>query len=469
MAQKFKETIIKQVTIGNLTDGGRCIAHAANQIVFVAQTAPGDIVDIKITKQKKGYAEAIPIHLHKPGKARIQPFCSHFGVCGGCQWQHISYQEQLAAKEQLVKDKLMHIGHIPCPPVAQIIAAQPTQYYRNKLEFTFSNKRWLSETEIQDGHLLDRRALGFHKPKYFDKVVAIKHCYLQPDPSNAIRLAISQFAQDQDWDFYDLRQNRGLLRNLVIRTTTTQEVMVIVQFGEADKPKIDLMMDYIQQQFPGLTSLQYVINTKPNDTFYDLPVHCYAGQPYVTEQIDGLQWQIGPQSFFQTNPAQAKVLFKTVLELAALQGHELVYDLYTGVGTMAHCLAQQAHHVVGIELIESAIKDARINAKINQLNNVSFQVGDIRTMLHEELLATYGKPQLIVVDPPRAGMHLDVIKQLLYIAPEKIIYVSCNPATQARDINYLQATYQLTQAQPIDMFPHTSHVENVALLTKKSA
>jgi 23S rRNA (uracil1939-C5)-methyltransferase len=466
MARKFKEPIIRQVTIGNPTDGGRCLAYLDDQVVFVDQAAPGDVADIRLTKQKKGYAEAILVALHQPGPSRVQPFCAHFGVCGGCQWQHMSYEAQLVAKEQLVKEKLIRIGQIPAPPVASIIAAHPTQYYRNKLEFTFSNKRWLSETEIQSGNLLDHQALGFHKPKHFDKIVDIQHCYLQPDPSNPIRLAIKQFAQAHGFSFYDLRQNKGLLRNLIIRTTSTQEVMVILQFGEQDQDSIDHLMHYIKTQFPELTSLQYVINTKGNDTFYDLPVHCYAGKPYITEQIGDLKWQIGPKSFFQTNTAQAQVLFNTVLKLAALQGHELVYDLYTGVGTIAHCLAQQAKHVVGIELIEGAIEDAQINAQLNQLNNVSFQVGDICTMLNAQLVATYGQPHLIVVDPPRAGMHPDVIKQLLQIAPKKIIYVSCNPATQARDINYLQAGYRLMQVQPIDMFPHTSHIENVALLVK---
>jgi 23S rRNA (uracil1939-C5)-methyltransferase len=462
-----QEKVIKQVTIGAPTDQGKCLAYLEGQVVFVEQAAPGDIADIKITKQKKGYAEATITHLHQIGPTRVQPFCEHFSICGGCQWQHISYASQLAAKEQLVKEKLIHIGKNPHPPIAPIIAAAPNQYYRNKLEFTFSNKRWLTDAEVKSSGLIDRHALGFHKPKHFDKVVDINHCYLQPDPSNAIRLKVREFAVSQGFSFYDFQRNCGLLRNLIVRTTSTGETMVIVQFGEADQAKIDQLMAHIKVQFPQLTSLQYVVNTKPNETFYDLPVHCYAGSAYIVEQIGDLKWQIGPKSFFQTNPTQAQILFKTVLDLAHLQGHELVYDLYTGVGTIAHSLAKQAKGVVGIELIEGAIEDAKINATLNQLKNVSFHVGDIRTMFNEELIAHYGQPDLVVVDPPRAGMHPEVIRQLLRIAPKKVIYVSCNPATQARDINYLQEIYQLQQAQPIDMFPHTSHIENVVLLAKK--
>jgi 23S rRNA (uracil1939-C5)-methyltransferase len=467
MASKYKQDIIKGVTIGDLAEGNRCVTRVDNQVIFVEQAAPGDIMDIQILKKKRGYAEAIPVQLHKSGPSRIQPFCMHFGVCGGCQWQHIDYTTQLAAKEQLVKDKLIRLGRIANPPVAKILAADPIQYYRNKLEYTFSNKRWLTQQEIQSDQPLDRYALGFHKPGYFDKVVDIQHCHLQAEPSNAIRLAIRQFAREQGYSFYDFRTHQGLLRNLIVRTTSTGEVMVIVQFGELQEASIVHMMDFIQEKFPTLTSLQYVVNTKYNETFYDLEVHCYAGKPFITEVIDGLQWQIGPKSFFQTNSMQAKVLYQIVANLANLQGHELVYDLYTGVGTIAHFLARQARQVVGIEMIEGAIKDAQINAQLNHLNNVSFWLGDTKDIFNEQLLKECGMPDIIVTDPPRAGMHPDVVQQLLRVAPERIIYVSCNPATQARDIHDLQDRYELTHVQPIDMFPHTSHVENVALLVKK--
>lgn len=468
MADKYKQRIIQNVVIGELAEGNRSVARVDNQVFFVEQAAPGDIMDIQIIKKRRGYAEAVPVQLHQAGATRTEPFCEHFGVCGGCQWQHVNYSSQLTAKEQLVRDKLIRLGHITNPPVATILAADPTKYYRNKLEYTFSNKRWLSEEEIKSDSPLDRYALGFHKPGYFDKVVDIIHCYLQSEPTNSIRLAVRKFAREKGFSFYDFRANQGFLRNLIIRTTLIGEVMVIVQFGEAQETYIAEMMEFIHNEFPSITSLQYVINTKPNETFYDLPVHCYAGKPFITEIIDGLQWQIGPKSFFQTNSTQAKVLYKTVETLANLQGHELVYDLYTGVGTIAHFLARKARHVVGIEIIEGAIEDAKINAALNQLTNVSFWLGDMKDVFNNELLATCGKPNLIVADPPRAGLHPAVISQLLEVAPDRIIYVSCNPATQARDIYGLQEKYQLTHAQPIDMFPHTSHVENVALLVRKT-
>ncbi|OJW71270.1 MAG: 23S rRNA (uracil-5-)-methyltransferase RumA [Candidatus Amoebophilus sp. 36-38] len=468
MAHKYKQQLIKNVVIGDLAEGNRCVARVDNQVIFVEQAAPGDVMDIQITKKKRGYAEAIPVELHTPGPNRVEPFCIHFGICGGCQWQHIAYEAQLVAKEQLVRDKLTRLGRIVTPPVAKILAAEPTVYYRNKLEYTFSNKRWLSEEEIQSNQPLNRDALGFHKPGYFDKVVDITHCHLQAEPSNVIRLAIARFVRERGFSFYDFKNHQGLLRNLIIRTTLTGEVMVLVQFGQANEADITATMEFIQSQFPTLTSLQYVINTKFNETFYDLPVACYAGKPFITEIIDGLQWRIGPKSFFQTNSTQAKVLYKTVEALANLQGHELVYDLYTGVGTIAHFLARKARHVVGIEMIEGAIEDAKINAALNHLTNVSFWLGDMKDVFNEDLLAACGKPDLIVVDPPRAGMHPAVIQQLLAVAPEKIIYVSCNPATQARDLYELQEKYELTHAQPIDMFPHTSHVENVALLVRKA-
>ncbi len=467
MKKQLPQPIIPQVLIGDLAEGNYCVTRVNNQVVFVENAAPGDIMDIHIIKKKRGYAIAAPLHLHTPSPVRTTPFCSHFGVCGGCQWQHVSYPAQLATKEQMVKDKLIHLGHINNPPVAQILAADPIQYYRNKLEYTFSTKRWLTKEEIQGHQPLDRQALGFHKPGYFDKVVEIQHCYLQGDPSNAIRLAVGQFAREQGMSFYDFHTHQGALRNLIIRTASTGEVMVIVQFGTAQEAEVEQMMQLIHTQFPQLTSLQYVINTKFNETFYDLPVHCYAGKPFITEVIDGLQWQIGPKSFFQTNSKQASVLYRTATNLADLQGHELVFDLYTGVGTIAHYLARKARQVVGIEMVEGAIQDAKTNAALNHLNNVSFYVGDMKDILQAAYVAAWGKPQVVVTDPPRAGMHADVIQQLLELEPEKIVYVSCNPATQARDIALLAAKYQLIQAQPIDMFPHTSHVENVALLVRK--
>jgi 23S rRNA (uracil1939-C5)-methyltransferase len=467
MAPQTPKEILRQVVIGGMVERGRCVARVDNLVLFVTQVAPGDVVDLRIVSKKKGHAEAVPVYIHSAGPARVQPFCQHFGVCGGCQWQHVSYAEQLAAKERLVLEKLVYIGHLQSPRVAPILAANPTEYYRNKLEFTFSNKRWLSTTEIEEHTQLDRRALGFHKPGHFDKVVDIKHCYLQPAPSNIIRTTLAQFAKEHDLSVYDLRQNNGLLRNLIIRTTTTGEVMVIVQFGQAVADKIERVMHHLQTQFPQLTSLQYVVNTKKNETFYDLPVCLYHGQSFIKEQIDGLQFRIGPKSFFQTNTAQTQVLYRKIRELAALHDDEIVYDLYTGVGSIAISLAQCARHIVGMDVTEAAIADAQVNARMNNVSNTTFLAGEVERLLDAQCLSTHGNPHVIVTDPPRAGMHPKVIEQLLNIAPERIVYVSCNPATQARDILLLSEKYQLVTAQPIDMFPHTHHVENIALLTKR--
>jgi len=468
MATRVFKEVLEQVVIGDMVEQGRCIARVDGLVLFVTRVAPGDVVDLRIIRKKKGFAEAVPVHIHSAGHARVQPFCQHFGVCGGCQWQHVSYAEQLAAKERLVLEKLIHIGHLQAPCVAPILSANPTEYYRNKLEFTFSNNRWLSTAEIKEHTLLDRYALGFHRPGYFDKVVDITHCYLQPAPSNAIRSTVAQFAKAHGLSFYDLRQHSGLLRNLIIRTATTGEVMVIVQFGQAVADKIEQVMHHLQTQFPQLTSLQYVVNTKKNETFYDLPVHLYHGQPCITEQIDVLKFRIGPKSFFQTNAVQAQVLYKKIRELADLRDDEILYDLYTGVGSIAIFLARYARHAVGIDVTEAAIADAQANARLNDVVNTTFVAGEVEQLLDAQFLSTHGKPHVIVTDPPRAGMHPRVIKQLLYIAPERIVYVSCNPATQARDILLLSEQYQLVTAQPVDMFPHTSHVENIALLTRKS-
>ena len=458
--------IISQVHIGELAEGNQCVTRVDNQVIFVADAVPGDWMDIELTKQKKGYALAVPIKLHKPGAARVQAFCSHFGTCGGCTWQQVDYATQLAAKEQQVREKFIRLGHIENPPIRPIIGAHTTQHYRNKLEFTFSNRRWLTTEEIQSGTTLDRRCVGFHKPSSFDKIVNITNCYLQAEPSNAIRNTIAQFAKEQDISFYDIITNQGFLRNLIIRTTSTGQVMVILQVGQPDTARINQIMAYIHAQFPALTSLQYVVNTKRNETFHDLPIHCYAGQSFITETIAGLTWRIGPKSFFQTNTAQAAILYQTVLALAELTGNETVYDLYTGVGTMAHLLARAAHQVVGVDIIPEAIEDARMNASLNNLHNVSFYAGDMKDFI-PILMQTNPYPDVIVTDPPRAGMHATVIEALLQLSPKKIIYVSCNPATQARDLQMLQVQYTLVQSQPIDLFPHTSHVENVALLLKK--
>jgi 23S rRNA (uracil1939-C5)-methyltransferase len=468
MATRIFKELLERVVIGDMVERGRCIARVDDLVLFVTHVAPGDVADLRIVSKKKGYAEAVPVYIHSAGHVRTQPLCQHFGVCGGCQWQHVSYTEQLAAKERLVLEKLVHIGRLQAPHVAPILAAHHTEHYRNKLEFTFSNNRWLSTAEIKEQEHLDRNALGFHKPGYFDKVVDITHCHLQPAPSNAIRNTLAKFAKAHELSAYDLRQHSGLLRNLIIRTTSTGELMVIVQFGQAATDNIKQVMHHLQMQFSQLTSLQYVVNTKKNETFYDLPVHLYHGQSYITEQLDGLKFRIGPKSFFQTNTAQAQVLYRKIQELAGLHNDEILYDLYTGVGSIAIFLAQYVHHVVGIDVTEAAITDAQANAKLNDVANTTFIVGEVEKLLDAQFLSTHGKPHVIVTDPPRAGMHPRVIKQLLHIAPERIVYVSCNPATQARDILLLSEQYELVTAQPVDMFPHTSHVENITLLISKS-
>lgn len=469
MAIKHQDQVFERVTIGTMAEGGKCVARVNDLVLFVTHVAPGDVVDLKVVKKKKGVIEAIPVHLHSPGHVRVSPFCEHFGVCGGCQWQHVSYEAQLKAKEQLVREKLERITKLQAPPVAPILGANPTEYYRNKLEFTFSNRRWLLEDEMKANKSPDSCVLGFHCSGYFDKIINVQHCYLQADPSNAIRLSVAEFAKAQGFSFYDFKEHRGLLRNLIIRTTTTGEVMLVVQFGQVDEAKVAQVMHHLQTHFPQLASLQYVVNTKKNESFYDLPVHLYHGQSFITEQISGLQFQIGPKSFFQTNPVQAQVLYRKIKELAGLQGHEILYDLYTGVGSIAIFLAQYVRWVVGIDTTKEAIADAQVNAALNKLTNTTFVAGEVERLLDRAFVATHGKPDVMVVDPPRAGMHPKVIQQLLQIVPERIVYVSCNPATQARDLALLlEEHYQLVVAQPVDMFPHTSHVENIALLAKQS-
>lgn len=458
--------VVERVAIGAMVEGGRCIARVDGLVLFVAQVAPGDVADLRIVKKKKGYAEAVPVYIHSQGPGRVTPFCEHFGVCGGCQWQHVDYAAQVAAKERLVIEKLVSIAHIEAPPVAPILPAEATTYYRNKLEFTFSNQRWLSAAEIEADVPLDRCALGFYRPGRFDRIVDIAHCYLQPAPANAIRVSLANFAKAQGLSFYDLRGHTGLLRNLIVRTATTGEVMVIVQFGQAVADQVEQVMRFLRTKFPALTSLQYVVNTKRNSTFYDLPVHVYHGQPWITERLDELQFRIGPKSFFQTNTAQALVLYRKILALADLRGDEVLYDLYTGVGSIALFLARHARHVVGIEVTEEAIVDAQGNAACNNITNTTFVAGDVARLLDAKFLAQHGTPSVVVTDPPRAGMCPKVIQQLLQIAPTRIVYVSCNPATQARDIALLRDRYQLVTAQPVDMFPHTSHVENIALLRR---
>ena len=414
----------------------------------------------------------VPVKFHQYAERRATPFCKHFGTCGGCKWQHLPYEDQLVYKQQQVTDNLERIAKVPLPETRPILASPNTQYYRNKLEFTFSNKRWLTIEEIQSGEDLARNALGFHIPKRFDKILDIEHCYLQGGPSNELRTKIREYAIANDITFFDLIEQQGFLRNLVIRTASTGQTMVILQVAEHDEATLKAVMDFIQATFPDITSLNYVVNTKKNETFHDLEVVNYSGTPYIEEAMDAgsakpLKFRIGPKSFYQTNSEQAEALYNITRDFAGLQGNETVYDLYTGTGTIANFVAGQAQKVVGLEYVAAAIEDAKINAQINGIENTAFFAGDIKDLLDEHFLKQNGYPDVVITDPPRAGMHENVVNMLLKAKPQKIVYVSCNPATQARDLALLDTTYKVAAVQPVDMFPHTHHVENVVLLTLK--
>ncbi len=464
-----QQPVLEQITISDFAAEGKCIARHGDIVIFVeGAVAPGDVVDLRVFKQKKNFWEAQAIRIHTFSPQRTAPFCEHFGTCGGCKWQHIPYETQLRQKHQQVIDNLQRIAKVPLPDIQPILPSQDTTYYRNKLEYTFSSNRWLTNEDMQKGDIADRTALGFHIPKRFDKILDIEKCYLQPDPSNRIRLAVRQFARENNYPFFDLVKQEGFLRNLIIRTTTTGEVMVIVQVFQNDEEKIYPLLDFLRNTFPEITSLQYVINAKGNETFHDLEVVAYHGLPYITEQMEDLQFRIGPKSFYQTNAVQALELYKIAQGYAQLQGHELVYDLYTGTGTIANFVARQARKVIGLEYIPMAIEDAKVNSAVNGITNTEFYAGDMRDLLNEAFLQQHGHPDVVITDPPRAGMDARVIEMLLQAAPQRIVYVSCNPATQARDLALLDEKYAVTAVQPVDMFPHTYHVENVVCLEKRS-
>lgn len=467
MRRKIKPELLSAIPIEKIAAEGKCIARVDGQVIFVAGVAPGDVVDLRIVKKKKNFLEATPVKFHVYSEKRVTPFCEHFSHCGGCKWQHISYTTQLEYKQQEVVDQLTRIGKVDLPTISPIIASSKTEYYRNKLEFTFSNKRWLSTEEIKSDHVINRDGLGFHLPGQFDKILDIKHCYLQEEPSNAIRLALKNYALEKQLEFYDIQNNVGFLRNLIIRTSSVGEIMVIVQVAENREQEINSMMSFLQKEFPEISSLNYVVNTKKNETFHDLEVVCFAGKPYITEQMEDLRFRIGPKSFYQTNSLQAYELYKVARNFAGLSGNEVVYDLYTGTGTIAQFVSKQAKKVVGIEFVESAIEDAKLNADLNNIGNCTFYAGDMKDVLNEAFISKEGKPDVIITDPPRAGMHADVVQTILSINPQKIVYVSCNPATQARDLALLDAAYKVKAVQPVDMFPHTYHVENVVLLEKR--
>ncbi len=469
MARKKKELpLLEQIEITGVAAEGKALARVDDMVVFVPFVAPGDVVDLQLTRKKHNYAEARVVNFHQYSPLRVAPFCEHFGVCGGCKWQHVSYDYQLQFKRQQVEDNLTRIGKIPLPEVLPAKGSAKQQFYRNKLEFSFSNKSWLTHEQMQSVQEFDcRNALGFHIPGMFDKVLDIKKCWLQDDISNRIRLTIRQYAIDHNYSFFDLREQTGLMRNIIVRTSSTGEIMLIVVFFEPDTERIQALMQHLADTFPEITSLLYIVNQKHNDTITDQEVHTFKGRDYIWESMEGLRFKIGPKSFYQTNSEQAYELYKVAREFAGLTGDELVYDLYTGTGTIANFVARQARKVVGIEYVPEAIEDAKENARINGLENTMFYAGDMKDILTEEFIAEHGRPEVIITDPPRAGMHDDVINTILFAAPQRIVYVSCNPATQARDLSLLDAKYRVERIQPVDMFPHTHHVENVVLLVRK--
>ncbi len=469
MSRKRKELpLLEGVEITGVAAEGKSIARVNDMVVFIPYGAPGDIVDVKIDKKKHSYAEGHIVNLVKPSEVRQDPFCQHFGVCGGCKWQHLPYNEQLKYKQQQVKDAMERIAKVPIPEINPILGSANTQFYRNKLEFTFSNKCWLTFEEMRSGkEFPDRNALGFHIPGAFDKVLDIKKCWLQNDISNEIRLFIREYALSKSYTFYDLKAQHGLMRTIMVRTASTGDIMLVVVFGEDDRDKIADVMTAIADKFPQITSLLYVVNLKVNDTIGDQDIITFKGKDYIEEEMEGLKFRVGAKSFYQTNSEQAYELYKVARNMANLTGDELVYDLYTGTGTIANFVARNSKKVVGIEYVEDAIADAKLNSKVNGIENTLFYAGDMKDVLTEAFVAQHGKPDVMIVDPPRAGMHEDVVNVILSSEPKRIVYVSCNPATQARDLALLDKKYIVTEIQPVDMFPHTHHVENVVGLTLK--
>lgn len=457
-----KGDVLENITIESLAAEGKAIAKYNQMVIFIPFGAPGDVVDIQITQKKKTFAEAKITQIKSSSTNRVTPNCSHFGLCGGCKWQHVDYPTQLHYKHKQVEDTLSRIGKVELPEINTIEGSKDIYFYRNKLDYTFSNKRWLYSHELGD-ESVEIRGLGFHFPGRFDRVLDIQKCYLQKDPSNDIRLWLKKYAIDNNLSFYNVLEHKGFLRSVIIRTTNINEIMVLIQFGE-NKPKvIDALLTAFNKAFQ-ITSLYYFINTKKNDSYHDLDAILYSGQPFIRETMENLTFQVGPKSFYQTNSEQAYTLYKYTREFAGLTGNEVVYDLYTGTGTIANFVAAQAKQVIGIEYVESAIEDAKINSSINNIKNTTFYAGDMKDILTDAFVANHPAPDVIITDPPRAGMHEDVIHTILKVAAKKIVYVSCNPATQARDIELLSTKYKVTKVQPVDMFPHTHHVENIVLL-----
>ena len=468
VGRKRKKPFYEKVKIVDIGAEGKALARVKDMVVFTRLVIPGDVVDLQVTKKRKKYQEAFVTHIHEYSKDRVEAFCRHFGTCGGCKWQFLPYKKQLFYKEKQVSDQLKRIGKLDLPEIQPILGSPKDTLYRNKLEFTFSNKKWLSLDEIKtDDTIENLNALGFHVPGLFDKVINIEKCWLQPEPSNKIRNFIYEYATSHSLEFFDIKEQKGFLRTLIIRTSSIGEVMVILSFFREDVEKRTQLLTAIKKEFPEITSLLYVINKKGNDTITDQEIIVFDGREYILEQMEGLKFKIGAKSFYQTNSEQAYELYKTARKFAQLTGEETVYDLYTGTGTIANFVAGFSKKVVGIEYVPEAIEDAKANSKMNNIANTSFFAGDLKTVLNDDFVAEHGKPEVIITDPPRAGMHADVVQTILNIGAQRIVYVSCNPATQARDLALMSDFYKIARVQPVDMFPHTHHVENVVLLERK--
>lgn len=466
MSRKRRELpIVENLEITGIAAEGKSLGRWNEMVVFVPFGAPGDVVDVQLTKKRHSFAEGKIVKMHTSSPMRVEPFCEHYGVCGGCKFQHIPYEEQLKYKQQQVEDALQRIAKVQLPAINPILGSANTCFYRNKLEFTFSNKSWLTREQLEsDEQFDDRNALGFHIPNAFDKVLDINKCWLQDDVSNQIRNYIRLHAKQQGYSFFDLRANQGLMRTLMIRTSSTGELMLVVVFGANDQTAINEMMQSIKEAFPQITSLQYVVNLKCNDSLNDQEFVLFSGRDYIEEEMEGLKFRVGPKSFYQTNSAQAYELYKVARRMARLKGDELVYDLYTGTGTIANFVARQSRQVIGIEYVPEAIEDAKLNSRVNGIENTLFYAGDMKDILTDDFVQQHGCPDVMIIDPPRAGMHEDVVKVILNAQPKRLVYVSCNPATQARDLAMLDEKYSVEEVQPVDMFPHTQHVENVVAL-----
>jgi len=474
--KKNKIRVLEKIRVEDFAAEGRCLARQDGKVIFIESTVPGDLVDVFLNKSKKDWAEGYPIRFHEYSSRRVDPFCSHFGNCGGCQWQTVPYEEQLRFKQQQVIDALERIAKVELPPILPILGAADDKYYRNKLEFTFGTQRYIPKADYDKAAMLESKqngtfqplpAAGFHAKGYFDKIVDVNRCYLQPEPANLVRETIREYAKDVDLSYYDIRQHTGFLRNVQLRVCNSGEVMVNVIVGEPDMDKINALLQHLQATIPEVTTWVYTINTKKNDSLYDLEPMPFSGKGYVIEQLEQFRFKIGPKSFFQTNTKQAEQLYRVTRDFAELTGKETVYDLYCGTGSIGIFVSEKAQKIIGVEVIEAAIEDARENAELNQLDQTLFFAGDVIDICNDEFFATHGKPDVIITDPPRAGMHEKLVKKILEMAAPVVVYVSCNPATQARDLRLLDEKYRVTKVQPVDMFPHTHHIENVVQLKLK--